>query len=946
MIYCLIDTCSLINLLSKEDSLKDLENLNFWQEKNALQILLPETVKIEWNKHKIKEKEKYRQTVNTKFKHTREMLTNTSFNIPSGYLEIAYGKIETKINAIDSLLEKANEIPITTTVKALIPDRQLLNNNKRKAPFHNKIDSVKDAYIIFSALEHLKEKQANKLLFISENKNDFGNPKNKNREIHSDISSDYPSIQIDYYSDIFFAINEYKKEMPILEVQQPHAIEEKEEALNQYSNKGRISIDKTEPLLNQLYYYLKIRFEEIKILPSYLFISYYPFENGATCYRSDFALRNINPELLEVLKTFEIIDRKLINNFNSKNDYDKASFILNTLSRNLIFYLHGKKREDFRDIRVHNKQQKLNLIDKYIQFKFIGVYKELDKEHLNNTIDKNLKAGYFYYKIGDLIKSKDCFLKARELALKEKQEVTQLICNHNLHHLARSIEFRYWKLENKSSIIKKLKSIDNRQTKVSAHNLKIKDLIVDNSFFTSAQIKLQTLKEEIIDTYQGYLRGSRSSNNFDWEIFYQYATLHQFLSKNHIVYEHYSDYDDVINSLVESVFASYAIKNGMNKINHLDDYTLLHFVHYAKTKDLEKFYKRYHLSKLNYLKSEDEEEDIVSLFLNFISNNINQLKALLKQQPEQVSDKFWNDYNRYFTNLLFLCSILKFEKEVVKRLSVALIEFLDKNLSWLCHRSNENSKYIYHFFIRQQEYIRPGIIKRVFFLSYKHEEFFSEYLNSELVDSSLELKHKIKITDIQLSNKIIPCIKNRIFEEGRLNQYNIVTHIYPLLNPTQRKIYFNFYLGILKKEYNHYLFYILVVYNVFDINFGDYLNKYLNTIDLKNDVEHRSRGLLQKPTFTRYNKIDSLLNMWFKYDFSLKDPRITKFKGINDYYDWLLDLDGFDYDKFDIEWLNEFGTRYYYAHFRKSTILKNKISSILKEDFDIKLKKIYCDIYN
>ena len=131
MIYCLIDTCSLINLLSKEDSLKDLENLNFWQEKNALQILLPETVKIEWNKHKIKEKEKYRQTVNTKFKHTREMLTNTSFNIPSGYLEIAYGKIETKINAIDSLLEKANEIPITTTVKALIPDRQLLNNNKR-----------------------------------------------------------------------------------------------------------------------------------------------------------------------------------------------------------------------------------------------------------------------------------------------------------------------------------------------------------------------------------------------------------------------------------------------------------------------------------------------------------------------------------------------------------------------------------------------------------------------------------------------------------------------------------------------------------------------------------------------------------------------------------------------------------------------------------------------
>ncbi len=946
MIHCLIDTCSLINLLSKEDSLLDLENLKLWQEKNELMILLPETVKDEWNQHKIKEKEKYRQTVNTKFRHTREILTNTSLSIPWSFREMVYGKIETKINAVDDLLEKASEIPITTTVKALIPDRQLLNNDKRKAPFHNKIDSVKDAYIIFSTLEYLKEKQANKLLFISENKNDFGNPQNKDREIHPDISNDYPFIQIDYYSDIFFAINEYKKEMPVLQVSQPHAIKDNEEALNQYSNKGKISIDKTEPLLNQLYYYLKIRFEEIKILPSYLFIRYYPFENGATCYRNDFALRNINPELLEVLKSFEIIDRKLINNFKSRNDYNKASFILNTLSRNHIFYLHGKKREDFRDIRVHSKQQKLNLIDKYIQFKFIEVYTELDKEHLFNTVDENLKAGYFYYKIGDLIKSKDCFLEARELALKEKQEVTQLICNHNLHHLARSIEFRYWKLENKNSIVKKLKNIDNRQTKVSAHNLKIKDLIVDNSFFTNAQIKLQTLKEEIVDTYQGYLRGSRSSNNFDWEIFYQYATLHQFLSKNYIVYEHYSDYDDVINSLGESVFASFAIKNGMNKINHLDDYTLLHFVHYAKTKDLEKFYKRYHLSKLNYLKSEDEGEDIVNLFLNFISNNINELKTLLKQQPEQVSDKFWNDYNRYFTNLLFLCSILKLEKGIVKRLSVALIEFLDKNLSWLCHKSNENSKYIYHFFIRQQEFIRPGIIKRVLFLSYKHKDFFSEYLNSELVDSCLELKRKIKVTDIQLLKKIIPSIQNRIFEDGKLNYYNVVTHIYPLLNSNQKKIFSDFYLKILEDKFNYYLFYILVVYDVFDINESDFLNKYINSIDLKNDVEHRSRGLLEKPTFKRYNKIDSLLNMWFKYDFDLEDPRVSKFKKINDYYNWLLDLEGFDYDKFDIDWLNEFGTRFYYAHFRKSTTLKSKIKSILNEDFDIKLKKVYCDIYN
>lgn len=546
MIYCLIDTCSLINLLSKEDSLTDLENLKFWQEQNSLQILLPEIVKTEWDKLKFKEKEKHRQTLNTKFKHTNEILSKTSIYLPSSQFEIEFDKIETKVNEIDNLLERAHEISMTAIVKSLIPDRLLLINNKRKAPFHNKIDSVKDAYIIFSTLEYLKKKQANQLLFISENKNDFGNPENKNRDIHPDIAIDYPSIHIDYYSDIFYAISDYKKKMPVFEKKTPLIHEEKVEALNQYSNKGKISIDKTGPLLNQLYYYLKIRFEEIKILPSYLFIHNYPFENGSTCYRNDFTLRNINPVLLELLKSFEINDRKLVNNFNSKNEFDKATFVLNTLSANHIFSIYGRKSEDFRDIRVYNKQQKINLIDKLNQFKFIEVYNKIDEKVNLNTIDKNLEAGYFYYKIGDLIKSKDCFLLAKELVLKEKQEINLLICNHNLYHLGRSIEFRYWKLESKNTIVKKLKSIDNRQTKVSAHNSKIKDLIIDNSFFTNAQIKLKKLKDEIVDTYYGFLRGTKSSNNFDWEVFYQYATLYQFLNKNYIVYEHYSDYDEVV----------------------------------------------------------------------------------------------------------------------------------------------------------------------------------------------------------------------------------------------------------------------------------------------------------------------------------------------------------------------------------------------------------------
>lgn len=942
MTYCLIDNCSLINLLSKDGGLEDINTLKYWQEQDALKILLPETVKEEWDEHKEKQRKKLEQSLNTKIRHTKEVLRKASLNLPSTHLENEFNIIEDKINAIDELLKYSKTISITSHVKSLIPDRQIRKKGIRKAPFHNKVDSVKDAYIIFSTLEYLSEKQINELLFISENKNDFGDPKNKTRTIHPDISDDYPSIQIDYYSDIFYALSDYKNKMPFLQKELSH--DSIEEGIF-FSDKDDIYINRSIKPLDQLYNYLRIRFDEIKVLPAHLFTKNYPFDRTGNSYRNDFTLKNINGDIVELLKRFEIQQGKLVNDFKSASSFKKALYILKTFSRNNIFNVHGRKREDFLNIRVFYKDEP-DLTDKLEQFKFVEVYKAIKYESFDD-IDKNLEVGYFFYKIGDLLKSKDYFLKAKELARIDSKEIIELICNHNLYHLGMSIEFRYWRLENRDEIVKELKQINIGATKVPLHNSKIKEYIVNGSFFTNPQIKLQSLTNEIVDTYQSYLRGGRSSNNFNWEVYYQYELLYQFLNKNYIVYEHYSDYYDIINSLVESIFASYAIKNGDNRINALDDYTLLHFVLYAKTKDLEKYYKRYYLSEIEYDKSEESENSIITLFANFLSNNVEELKELLKKLPEQVGDKFWENYTEYFKNFLFLHSILKLSDNHIKTISKVLIDYLNENLYWLSKRPDYVNKYIYHFFIRQQEPIRPSVIKKVLFLSYKHPDFFSEHLCLELVGNSLDYKPLIKITDLQLSKVILPFIKNRLYEKkGQLNPHNYIVHINVLLNTNQKKELLNYYKQILEKENNHYLFYILVIYDVVDINCRKFLNNYIDSIDLKNKKALKSRSFLRRTSVERYEKIDNLLNMWFKYDLSLTDKRVKPFEKVNDYYNWLLNLDGFDYDKFDSEWLSEYGTRFYFEHFKKSKTLKGKIKSLLHKDFDIALKKVYCDIYN
>ncbi len=50
------------------------------------------------------------------------------------------------------------------------------------------------------------------------------------------------------------------------------------------------------------------------------------------------------------------------------------------------------------------------------------------------------------------------------------------------------------------------------------------------------------------------------------------------------------------------------------------------------------------------------------------------------------------------------------------------------------------------------------------------------------------------------------------------------------------------------------------------------------------------------------------------------------------YYNWLLDINGFDYSKFNANWLSVFFSENYNKHFRESKVLKVEIEKIMKSE--------------
>jgi hypothetical protein len=104
-----------------------------------------------------------------------------------------------------------------------------------------------------------------------------------------------------------------------------------------------------------------------------------------------------------------------------------------------------------------------------------------------------------------------------------------------------------------------------------------------------------------------------------------------------------------------------------------------------------------------------------------------------------------------------------------------------------------------------------------------------------------------------------------------------------------------------------------------------------------NDVELKAQGPTLKTFFTGYpeeynRRLDDLINICFKFKINTKAKRFDRFRRISEYYNWLLNMDKFNYDDFDFNWPNHYKTRFYYERMAGSPNLKKAIINFLRSN--------------
>jgi len=146
----------------------------------------------------------------------------------------------------------------------------------------------------------------------------------------------------------------------------------------------------------------------------------------------------------------------------------------------------------------------------------------------------------------------------------------------------------------------------------------------------------------------------------------------------------------------------------------------------------------------------------------------------------------------------------------------------------------------------------------------------------------------------------------------------------------------------LKEDFDDKLYNLAIIYDIIDFNY-EFFEKFISTIPDMSNVENSRNPFRSEENF----RLTQTINLIFKYNIEIdkKLKSLVKKSHPNyfEYYNWLMDIDNYDYSKFDPYWILENQTVHYFNRFKKSQKLKEELSKCLKENYIEGVAKIYIE---
>ena len=653
-----------------------------------------------------------------------------------------------------------------------------------------------------------------------------------------------------------------------------------------------------------------------------------------------------NEELLEFFESVKIEkDGKLTftkKEFTEgvKKYQEKTKMVLSRLSENLIFNLESKKSHKRINILYSDEKKSKCVTCRFFRFEFSEAFQELST--VPTELDEKFKLAYVQYQIGNYLKAEKLLTAISRESKKKKLNIRQFIAQFNLSKLSIFIRNHYWGENAQDKLVEKLKKINLEETYselANTENEKLLDWIKSNSFYSESRDKIQETVTKIRDHYYSQLKGGWSSNNHIWQLINEYAKIDTFLNNNYIIYDGFNEFRELTEVFTEGLFASHAIdKTHSSRLENFDDWLINKIVFYAKSDKILKHFERYGLKEITYKQTSSVGDSFIELLTKFLDEN-SKTRNAFEKYCEGNNRHFWDRYNTIFSNLMVMAGLCDLKKSQVNEIAEKLLKFLKTEKSVYPY----NIKYARFFINRKGKQINKSTLKGFLLMTIEngktHGEDFIEAVAGQIKKHHGEIK--LAAQDYTKFEKLAfdkcPVCKH-------VHSGNFMVLLYEIIGDEGKKEQIK--QGIknsLMSKYNTELYYTAAIYGILEPE-GNLFEQFIKSAKpVPNRVSFKK--IFTGKDDTRYPNLNMLINLCYKYGIVFSKKRFNDFWGIDNYYDWLLDMKGFDYCLFNPKWVSEYATQYYFKEIRKHEIIKKRICEYLIDNRDPQLERDFIELF-
>lgn len=709
-------------------------------------------------------------------------------------------------------------------------------------------------------------------------------------------------------------------------------------------------------LVEQMYESLA-RFNELKSLPPDFLSSLYPFSGeysnwtmGIThqktlevfyenCVDKDGAFEYTSgseKELAEKEKLSTYLN-KIISVFNySCIFFVKPSYVIERFDKN-------KKFKEVKRVEVQQREECncLNCVFKRLDIKLFA-----DKlKNLNITdssiIWDDLLIAFNFCTVGEFVQSFKLFDQIATKAWETGKFISYYIAKQNSKYLRNLIEFYETDSDNtkRSEILMKIDDLDldiliNRISKLGPDEMKLLKKIKEDQVLSYSEIEIEKYGEKIIKVFELYSKGGTQIGPIYHEgIYLELSKIISFYTNNCVIADVFDDFKRTCQKAIEALITSYAIKNNYpNKVRKFRQVFCETVIFYGDAKKIEALLEKLKIEDLVF--DEEAEKYLSTLVNNLLTSIFDKMSlglTVVNQNVQKLlaNDFFTNRMRNIFDNLFLILSRTELLSNTAEKLVPNLIDFLEKEefLFWVDY------EYIGHFIAKNHHLFDTVNAEKLVRVSAAKKSF---YLQTTLIQAIFYVYQKNNfagLTDEKLLQQILDRFENE--------DVQALTYLWYISNQEFRSKIQSRVTSILTTKFDIDLFAEGARLGV--INPSAFRKKLLE--ELKKKAPTELYQIVDGEIEVKDYRILNLIFLIYKHKVEFTETEIKQLEDSPNYLKFFLKPDDFNYSNFDINWLALLQSDVIYDKLKSIKQIKERLKSKLRDKYDEKLGKIYCNYF-